>query len=269
MGRSDDLKERIRTFADNLYDIEDHNSKHLAYNRTLNSFSHLTIDELHQQKLGYVPATEESAIKLPAPNSGRNGRLSVPDSFDWRNQGGVVRPVQDQAQCGSCWAFAAIGAIEGQMSLWKWRDDKLSEQEVIDCVKKNGVLKGCGGGNDQGVYTHAQENKGVTTRDSNPYLAKATGVCKVGLKRAEGSQVSGFYQVPNDEKSVKEWLGSYGPLYTIFYVADDLYSYSSGVYTDAKNQCAGKSYNHAVLLVGYGTENGIDYWIVKNSWGRK
>lgn len=153
------------------------------------------------------------------------------------------------------------------MSLWKWQHEKLSEQEVIDCVTNNGVLKGCGGGNDQGVYSHAQNNKGVTTAAFNPYRTSATGVCKVGLTRAKGSQVLGFYQVPQDEKSVKEWLFVYGPLYTIFYVASDLYSYSKGVYTDAKNQCAGKSYNHAVLLVGYGTQDGIDYWLVKNSWG--
>lgn len=261
------MAERIRTFADNLYDIEDHNSKHLAYNRSLNKFSHLTLDELRQQKLGYEPATKESGNKLPSPDGGRIGRTIIPDNFDWRTKGAVVRPVQDQGSCGSCWAFAAIGAIEGQMALWYWKYDKLSEQEVIDCVTSNGKLKGCGGGNDQGVYTHAQENKGVTTLDWNPYRAKTTGVCRVDLKRAEGSQVTGFYQVPADEKTVKDWLFTFGPLYTIFYVADDLWSYSSGIYTDAKNQCAGKSYNHAVLLVGYGTEKGIDYWIVKNSWG--
>lgn len=155
------------------------------------------------------------------------------------------------------------------MSQWKGKGDKLSEQEIIDCVRVNGVLKGCGGGNDQGVYTQAQNNKGVASSANYPYRAATSGVCNVGTPRTAGSQVKGFYQVPSNENTVKEWLYTYGPLYVIYYVAADFYSYSGGIYTDARNQCAGKSYNHAVLIVGYGTTNGVDYWLVKNSWGCK
>lgn len=72
-----------------------------------------------------------------------------------------------------------------------------------------------------------------------------------------------------NEEEIKQALLTKGPLYVTFYVSSDFYSYRSGVYTDRYGYCNGNpANNHGVLLVGFGVENNIPYWQVKNSWGK-
>lgn len=251
------------------YEIEYHNAfGNSTYTQSINEFSHLTEAELERQKTGYKDPPENQTFDFVEPDIGRNNR-AAPASFDWRKTSSVVRPVQNQQNCGSCWAFAAVGAIEGQMALKKKRFDKLSEQEIIECVKYGNSLLGCNGGWDSAAYNHAKVSHGVTTASSNPYLAQTSGrVCSSTRPRASGSVVSAWKYVPkNNEALMLDTLVAVGPLYIRYHVNTNFYSYSSGIYQDVGNNCAGKSPNHAVLLIGYGTQNGIDFWILKNSWG--
>lgn len=83
-----------------------------------------------------------------------------------------------------------------------------------------------------------------------------------------GSKVLNYNKVTaGNANAVKDYLFNVGPLYVTFYVSSDFYSYRSGVYTDSYRYCNTQYANHAVLLVGYGTQNGVDYWLLKNSWG--
>lgn len=252
-----------------FYEIEEHNaSANSTYTQSINEFSHLTDAELERQKTGYISPPVDEVVEYVEPETGRNSR-AAPTSFDWRNTASVVRPVQNQQDCGSCWAFAAIGSIEGQMALkWK-RYDKLSEQEIIECVTYSGTLLGCNGGFESAVYNHAKVNRGVTTSAYNPYLARTYGrTCRVSLPRAGGSTVSTWkYVQQGNEALIRDTLVANGPMYIRYHVSNDFYRYSSGIFQDSGNSCAGKGTNHAVLLVGYGTQNGIDFWTLKNSWG--
>ncbi len=63
-----------------------------------------------------------------------------------------------------------------------------------------------------------------------------------------------------------EALATQGPLAVTLYITSNFQNYASGVFTD--NSCANKNPNHAVNLVGYGTQNGQDYYILRNSWGK-
>ena len=270
IGRSDNLEQRKRTFIDRYYDIEEHNaSENSTYTLAINEFSHLTDEEFLQLKTGLVQQPGDRSGEVLEPITDRLGRAKAPASFDWRNVNNVVRPVQNQGQCGSCWAFAAIGALEGQMTLRKGRTDKLSEQEIIECVTYGGSLLGCNGGWDGAVYDHARVRRGVTTQASNRYLAYTNGRrCNVGTPRASGSAVSTQSYLPrNNEPNMKEVLFNTGPLYVILHASNELQSYRSGIYQDSRKYCNGRSPNHAVLLIGYGNQNGVDYWIIKNSWG--
>lgn len=78
-----------------------------------------------------------------------------------------------QGSCGSCWAFAAVGAIEGQLKIKKGVSTKLSEQEVIECAKNpwTGALLGCKGGWDFAAYNHATSYNGITNLSNKPYRA--------------------------------------------------------------------------------------------------
>lgn len=161
--------------------------------------------------------------------------------------------------------------MEGQIALKLGKTDKLSEQEVIECARnrQTNVLLGCNGGWHFSVYDHAASRNGITSSSYKPYLAHTYYGCNPYYSRSTGSKTKGYYNVQaGNEEAMKQTLYSTGPLYVSFYVSNDLFSYKSGVYTDSKGLCKPSYWNnHAVLLVGYGTQNGIDYWLLKNSWG--
>lgn len=265
----ENIEKHKKTFIERYYEVEAHNaSGNLTYTLEVNAFSHLTYQELNQQKTGYIHPPDELSKDESKPIPSRSSRVRTPEDFDWRNTPKVVRPVQNQATCGSCWAFAAIAAIEGQMAIRKKLYDKLSEQEIIECVTSNGRLLGCNGGSDDAAYDHVRVFKGDTTAAFNPYLGVTAGRCNVRTPRAPGSAIRSRYHLPTkNETYMREILYSNGPLYVILHVSNEFYSYKSGIYQDSRNLCALQEPNHAVLLVGYGIENGIDFWILKNSWG--
>lgn len=267
-----ELEIRKKNFFAHKDEVEKHNDRYRngqeSYELAINEFSIYSHDEFLQFKTGSLPTNGTGGE--PAPDQ-RRGRITPPASWDWRSTAGVVRPVQNQGSCGSCWAFAAIGSIEGQMSIKKGRNDKLSEQEVIECARNpwTGQLLGCNGGWDFAVYNFANQYNGVTTTSYKPYRAVDYLGCNTGNPRASGSKVSAYYNIQaGNENAMKDALVNTGPLYVAFYVSNDFFSYRSGVYTDAYGYCRSQPYaNHAVLLVGYGNQNGVDYWLLKNSWG--
>ncbi|XP_057398000.1 pro-cathepsin H isoform X2 [Balaenoptera acutorostrata] len=71
----------------------------------------------------------------------------------------------------------------------------------------------------------------------------------------------------NDEEAMVEAVALYNPVSFAFEVIDDFLMYKKGVYSSTSCHKTPDKVNHAVLAVGYGEENGIPYWIVKNSWG--
>lgn len=164
----------------------------------------------------------------------------------------------------------------------------LSEQEVIECARNQytGQLLGCNGGEFRtssqlnffikfyslgwhySAYNHARDKNGITTQANRPYRGNTNSACYTSTSRTPGSKVATYYVVPaNNEESMQNYLVNNGPLYVTFHVSNDFFSYKSGVYTDKYGYCNGKTNNHAVLLVGYGNQNGVDYWLIKNSWG--
>uniref|UniRef100_UPI00398F3431 procathepsin L-like n=1 Tax=Pristiophorus japonicus TaxID=55135 RepID=UPI00398F3431 len=139
-----------------------------------------------------------------------------------------------QGQCGSCWAFSANGALEGQWYKTKGQLVPLSEQNLVDCNRGNGNY-GCRGGWMANAYRYVIKNKGINSEATYPY----TG-------RDESCKFQSNDMLPLSVDVV--------PLQCML----------TGVYYDPT--CS-KTVNHAVLVVGYGTESGKQYWIVKNSWG--
>lgn len=156
------------------------------------------------------------------------------------------------------------------MAIRKGLYDKLSEQELIECVRYNGQLLGCNGGWDVYGYWHSQQNYGVTSLENNPYVGTTVGrLCYLSKPRTAGSQVALWTTLPaRDEANMRDVLFTVGPMYVSFYVANNFYSYSSGIYSDDEGMCVSNTTNHGILLIGYGTENGVDYWLLKNSWGK-
>lgn len=188
----------------------------------------------------------------------------IPDSFDWREKGGVT-PVKFQGKCGSCWAFAAAGAIESHIFRKTGKLIELSEQNLVDCGKREYGLAGCDGGfHDYGFNLVAMQ-KGIAKGDKYPYVDKQqTCSYKDGLKAAA---ITGFATIdPKDEVTMKKVIATLGPLACSINGLESLLLYKRGIYAD--EECNKGEVNHSVLIVGYGSENGLDYWIVKNSWDK-
>merc|ERR1712050_368480 len=181
-------------------------------------------------------------------------------SVDWTKQGAVT-PVKNQGQCGSCWSFSTTGSLEGAWEIASGKLVSLSEQQFVDCDKQD---SGCNGGLMDTAFKYAEKHA-LCTEGSYPYKAKG-GTCKassctVGI--AKGG-VTGYKDVSSDSEQAMMSALNQQPVSIAIEADKSVFQlYKSGVLS---SRC-GTNLDHGVLAVGYGTENGKDYWLVKNSWG--
>lgn len=189
-----------------------------------------------------------------------------PTEFDWRAEG-KVSPVKNQASCGSCWAFSGVGAIEANLLIDGQPFLSLSEQQYVDCVpnpESCGGTGGCGGATQPLLFDYAL---GAGSRSEGDYVYTAkNGACTESAYSTIAT-IEGFGILPENcgEATLKAYLLKKGPI-AVSVDASSWGAYSSGVLPYSS---CGADINHAVLLVGYGTEpaTGADYWTIKNSWG--
>jgi len=188
---------------------------------------------------------------------------SLPTTVDWTKLG-YVNPVQDQGQCGVCWAFSACGALEGQYYKVTGTSAVMSEQNLLDCSGSYGNL-GCNGGSMNAAFAYVQQTKGIDAFATYPYTAQA-GSCRYSSSASVGYN-TGYQSVQTfDELALQQAVAMIGPISVGIDASLPTFQlYRSGVYKDTK--CSSTVLDHAVLVVGYGNENGQDYWLLKNSWG--
>jgi len=255
----EDLERRFAIFRTNFIDILKHNSD-IKQNFTMgvNQFTDLTSEEFKEQY------TSRYALGSYGCKSFSSSASDAPVSIDWRNKNAVTS-VKDQGQCGSCWTFSSTGAIEGAWAIAKGQLIDLSEQELVDCA--TGLAygsHGCNGGQMDGAFKFVIEN-GQCANSAYQYTSGTTQKSGTCQKCSAVAHISSCSDVkPNDQISLKGAVAQQ-PV-SIAIEADTRYfqSYSSGILDSVS---CGTNLDHGVLIVGYGTENGIDYWLVKNSWG--
>merc|ERR1711922_40173 len=144
--------------------------------------------------------------------------------------GGYVTPVKNQERCGSCWAFSTTGSLEGQHFKASQKLVSLSEQNLVDCSKKEGN-KGCKGGLMDNGFKYVIKNGGIDTEDALQQAIAEIGPISVAMDAGHMS----------------------------------FQHYRTGIYKE--KQCSSIKLDHGVLAVGYGSNSEGDFWIVKNSWG--
>jgi C1A family cysteine protease len=188
-------------------------------------------------------------------------------TFDWRNKDGHnwMTSVKAQGGCGSCWAFADLGAIEAVINIEANNPDidmDLSEQHLVsDCCPAGD----CAGGYPNWALVYIRDN-GVPDEACFSYQASNSPCtpCSNWLERAW--TIENAYWVDPGTTSAYKWaLETYGPMVVVLYAPDDMFYYTCGIYEPVLSEGWGEEPNHAVVLVGYNDTG--NYWIIKNSWG--
>jgi cathepsin L len=258
----DDGEEKIRymIWQDNVRLINEHNKLGKSYTLALNKFADLTAAEYQEMngfKLANRTITPKPSKFMPPCN------IALPDEVDWRKNG-YVTPVKNQGQCGSCWAFSTTGSLEGQMFKKTGKLVSLSEQQLLDCSTSFGN-HGCNGGLMDQAFEYIKENGGLDTEASYCY-EMAQGQCRYKQADAFGC-VTGYQDITEgNEQELQQALATQGPVSVAIDASHSSFQfYKQGVYDEPA--CNSFQLDHGVLAVGYGTENGQDYWLVKNSWG--
>ncbi|XP_010248729.1 PREDICTED: vignain-like [Nelumbo nucifera] len=263
---SRDLSEkhkRFNVFKENVNYIHNFNKKDAPYKLKLNKFADMTN---HEFRSFYASSRVNHHKMLRGSRRGTGGFMyekedNLPPSVDWREKGAVT-PVKNQGQCGSCWAFSTVVAVEGINKIRTNELVTLSEQELVDCDKTEN--QGCNGGLMDYAFEFIKNTGGLTSEEIYPYRAE-DGSCEASKKNSPMVTIDGHENVPaNDEDALMKAVANQPVSVAIEAGGLDFQFYSEGVFTGS----CGTELDHGVAIVGYGTTvDGTKYWIVKNSWG--
>lgn len=224
-------------------------------------------DAEYKQMLGYKRSTKASTGAVETFTAPANMQ-DTPESWDWREHDAVT-PVKNQAQCGSCWAFSAVAAMEGAYAIATGKLASFSEQELVDCVL--GGIDTCnhGGEMHDGFEEIIQHHKGKIELEADyPYTGESRGVCHSDDTKAVDAHFTAYANVTQgDEDALKAAVATKG----VQSVAIDASSftfqlYRHGVYSWPLCANAADELDHGVAVAGYGVYKQKDFWLVKNSW---
>lgn len=268
----DEETRRYKIWYENLGRIASTNSKNLPYKLRLNQFADLTDDEFRLKVHGNAGACyrRDLAKKIPKVSTrlrekkSSQPKIDVPTSVDWVTQG-VVTPVKNQGDCGSCWAFSATGSMECDFAIKTGQLNSLSEQQLVDCSMSYGNA-GCNGGWMDYAFEYAIQEGGLCSESEYPYVGVTQSTCFASTCGTLYDPINGYTDVTPDDETDLVSAAAIGCVSVA--IEADQYAfqyYSSGILTGL----CGTALDHGVLVVGYGvdTTQNLDYWLVKNSWG--
>ncbi|MQM21681.1 hypothetical protein Taro_054725, partial [Colocasia esculenta] len=252
-------QKRLEIFKNNLLYIDEKNRPEHNHSFTvgLNNLADLTNEEYRSIYLS--PPMNMSELfgnfipDLDLPSEVDQVQQA---SIDWRDMGAVT-PVKNQDGCASCWAFTAVATVEGINAIVTGDLISLSEQEIVDC---DDLGTHCQPGWTSRAYDYIQRNMGIDTDANYPYTAQQ-GVCKAD--RNQVVTIDGHANAPRNNEMALSRLVARQPVGSAV-DATDFQLYQGGIF---KGPCT-TTVNHAVTIVGYDSEAGEDYWIIKNSYGQ-
>jgi C1A family cysteine protease len=267
--RCNDEKHRdhmFRNWLDNHLFIENSNQRENTFELGHNQFSGMNETEYMQ----WVRGVENDKINVFGVNIVADNIsmfATLPASIDWTAKGAVT-PVKDQGQCGSCWSFSTTGALEGAYAIKYGKLSSFSEQQLVDCdtLGNGGRDHGCNGGLMDNAFSWIAKNDGLCSEVDYPYVSgttKTSGTCAKTCRNIDGSDVTTYVDVqPASDLAMMTALTQQPVSVAIEADQHEFQLYKSGVFTGT----CGTNLDHGVLAVGYGTDAGVDYYKIKNSW---
>ncbi|KAH7568774.1 hypothetical protein JRO89_XS06G0048300 [Xanthoceras sorbifolium] len=263
---AEEAEKRFINFKKNLKYVIEKNARkksgNIGHVVGLNKFADMSNEEFRETYLRKVTKPVGKWIGNAGNSMKRKLQTcEAPSSLDWRKKG-IVTPVKDQGDCGSCWSFSTTGAIEGINALVTGHLVSLSEQELVDCDTTN---DGCDGGYMDYAFEWVINNGGIDKESDYPYTG-LDGYCNTTKEETKAASIDGYEDVDESDSALLCATVQQPISVGMDGSAIDFQLYTSGIYD---GDCSGDPDNidHAVLIVGYGSEYGEDYWIVKNSWG--
>jgi C1A family cysteine protease len=262
----EEAAQKYLVWLDNMHAIASSNSLDFSYKLRMNQFGDMTKDEFRQYIHGDVGSCLNPLKTDPTFIIGgdhvHEEPVNAPASVDWTSKG-VVTPVKNQGQCGSCWAFSTTGSLECDYAIKSGTLNSLSEQELVDCVPITDGCMGCNGGSMDGAMKWVQKNGGLCSESEYSYTAR-NGACKSSSCGTKYNANTGHTDVTADSETSLVNAVANGCVSVAIEADQTAFQYySSGVLT---GNC-GTNLDHGVLVVGYGTSGSTQYWKVKNSWG--
>jgi hypothetical protein len=259
----EEFNKRYQIFEDNLL-IAQELARLNNYSATfgVTKFSDLTRDEFRSKYL-MKKFPGKDAPKLPTlPPFEIRPRGPDPNNYDW-NSAGVITPVYNQGECGSCWAFSATETIESYFALGGGQLTQLSMEQIVDC-DTNGQDEGCNGGFPSGAYQYVESVGGLDSLANYPYVAE--GGNAENCQFPDGNIVADVtsYNSVDGESGLYAQVSTNGPV-SVCVDASSWQYYTGGILT----QC-GNNVDHCVQLTGYqnyNAQDGSSAWNVRNSWG--
>ncbi|KAL5481796.1 hypothetical protein EMCRGX_G022039 [Ephydatia muelleri] len=258
---------RYEVWLDNKLYVDQHNSQadKLGYSLKLNAFGDKTYFEWWN--ITSCHSTSALSSSLHEPYKYKGSVQSLPTSVNWILDNAVT-PVKNQEDnlCHSCYAFAATGALEGALAILKGNLVSLSEQQILDCSRVFSNA-GCHGGSYRSAWSYISAAGGIESQESYPYHSY-TSVCSFN----EGQAVTTVKKVltvqTGSETDLMAAVAEVGPVaVAIDHRHRSFQFYSYGVYSAEDCSNLSKDLSHEMLVVGYGTHSGRDFWLVKNSYG--
>jgi len=229
-------------------------------------FSDMTFDQARMLLGTALSHIDEHMEKVR--NESVYGAIAVPTEFDSREQWpNLIHPIRNQMQCGSCWAFSASEVLSDRVSIASRRPTPvLSAEDMVSCDRGD---NGCDGGQLDKAWEYL-ESTGIVTDSCFPYSAGNGNVPRCvsrcfdseSFVRTKAASIFAIKGVLNMQKEI----ATNGPIQVAFMVYKSFMSYRSGIYSKHTLEFTPEG-GHAVKIVGYGTEDGVDYWTIANSWG--
>jgi KDEL-tailed cysteine endopeptidase len=256
-GTKEEFEFRADLFKKNLAILSEENSRNEnTFTVGINKFADWTPAE-YRRMLSYKPTRGAKLVEETL-------NVSIPASIDWRTEG-AVNPIKDQGQCGSCWAFSAVGALESRYKINSGTLYSLSEQQLVDCAKGSPYSsEGCNGGEMTDGFDYSAA-KGMMTEADYPYKAYDQ-TCAYNAAKVTAVKGLGHAMVTANNALALKTAVAAGPVSVAIEADTFVFQFYSGGILNSKN--CGTNLDHGVIAVGYGVDaTKGEYYIVRNSWG--